>query len=93
MTDVQSDAKTARDVIAEAVEIVCSDGNSDTGRVADDILAAIAGAGYKILSREPTQRAVDMCHACVFVGNPYRDVWHIMWDAAPPQPAPGEEGR
>lgn len=42
---------SARDTIAAAVESVCSDGNSDCFRVADDVINALRRQGFAIVGR------------------------------------------
>lgn len=36
-------------VIAQAIELVCSDGNSEPKRVAEDVIMALGFAGYEIV--------------------------------------------
>lgn len=53
---------------------------------ADKVISALAAAGYKIVSREPTntmRRAADERRG---TGHPHDDIWIAMFDAAPPHP-------
>lgn len=43
------------DVIAEAIEVVCSDGNNDARRVAWDVIRALSAAGYAIVHKSETE--------------------------------------
>jgi hypothetical protein len=47
-TDLRT-IKPRVDVIADAIQSVCSDGNSDSKRVAWDVVKALAAAGYAVV--------------------------------------------
>lgn len=51
---------------------------------ADEIIAALAAAGWKVVGREPTMAMRDAPVGVTFVGDPYRHIWQLMFDAAPP---------
>ncbi len=85
---------SARDTITKT-EIKVTDG--DDGHItvmlgpdaADAILSALAGAGYKIVSREPTEAMYDAARyspRCDRDDADYDDYWRTMFDAAPPHP-------
>jgi len=44
-------AVSARDTIAQAIELVCSDGNADRFLVADDVIRALHQQGFGIVVR------------------------------------------
>ena len=46
---MNNDAATILRAIENAVTSVCSDGNSDVGRVAYDVVASLAMAGFRIV--------------------------------------------
>lgn len=55
---------SARTIIANCPTVVsvCSDGNSNSNRVADHILAALTAAGYRILAPgELDKETVERC--------------------------------
>ena len=83
-----SDEK-AREVIAKVLISVCSDGNSDNNRVADEVIAALAAAGLKVLAREPTEAMRAVCKITPPNGLAYyQHDWQNMWDAATPGAQP-----
>jgi hypothetical protein len=52
---------SSRDTIAEAIELVCSDGNSDRFRVADDVIRALKRQGFAIVGASDPGVPLDYC--------------------------------
>lgn len=52
---------SSRDTIAQAVEVVCSDGNSDCFRVADDVIRALHRQGFEIVGASTLEHGLDHC--------------------------------
>lgn len=50
---------TARETIASALTIVCSDGNSDPFRVADYVIRALRRQGFKIVGASNLEHGLD----------------------------------
>ena len=81
---------TPREVIAEAIEIVCSDGNSNPALVEASVLAALTAAGigtydtrtHAIVPRRLSRRmalAIDVAPLADDVS--VEEAWQPTWDA------------
>lgn len=78
----------ARDVIQRAL---WKRGHAISDDDMVEVLRALAEAGIKCLGREPTGMMRDAPVGRSFVGDPFRVIWTMMWDAAlPTAPSPTE---
>ena len=89
---------TPREVIAEAIEIVCSDGNSNPALVEASVLAALAAEGLAIydtathaaVPREITKAMVRAADACCDADGGDAAIWQAMLTAAEAEAKGGE---
>ncbi len=93
---------SARDVLEGALRKFAWDIDDgwDVKECTNHVLSALAAAGYKVLSREPTEEMsvgdlttqARLRHARAIHGTPdWDDIWRTYWDAASPPTDPEKQ--
>lgn len=71
---------TIETAITQAIESVCSDGNSDVKRVVHDVLSNLTEAGYQVIEVQPTAADIHATSLRAWMAS-YTQTRVSMWDA------------